>query len=367
MWNSLSSFAQKAQVFVDQNLQPALNNLAPSDNRSSKAALFRHQFRLPDSQNPLYEITAELTLPPKAPSSSKSPTDTPRKSHEQRNNWDRERGNHYVGRLHLSEKFLCFSTQNSSFSPTSSTSLSTAFQGQTNGAGPSGNGFTLPLCAVRRVERLHSQSYMFALSITTWNGYPAPDEKNTKPGAKTAPPAPKLTIQLAGSRVQCEKFCDMLKKGLREGMREVDGMRKVVGECYSEYMLAAEAKRRTDKDSPSEKLIDDQSSEEQLKPPDAGLGMQFRYPGDPKKLRDKGKMRLWYEYLRGKMHPFQTRFESILTRSRERSQCYTSQTAGSASTSQNWSSKPSSWRSVGAHIWIFLLPNAAAKAVPGYA
>ncbi|KAH0327557.1 GTPase-activating protein GYP5, partial [Aureobasidium melanogenum] len=298
MWNSLSNFAQKAQVFVDQNLQPALNNLAPSDNRSSKAALFRHQFRLPDSQNPLYEITAELTLPPKAASSSKSPSDTPRKSHEQRNNWDRERGNHYVGRLHLSEKFLCFSTQNSSFSPTASTSLSTAFTGQTNGAGPAGNGFTLPLCAVRRVERLHSQSYMFALSITTWNGYPAPDEKNTKHTGKTAPPAPKLTIQLAGSRVQCEKFCDMLKKGLREGMREVDGMRKVVGECYSEYMLAAEAKRRTEKDAPSEKLVDDQNPEDHLQPPDAGLGMQFRYPGDPKKLRDKGKMRLWYEYLR---------------------------------------------------------------------
>jgi hypothetical protein len=138
--------------------------------------------------------------------------------------------------------------------------------------------------------------------------------------------------------VQCEKFCDMLKKGLREGMREVDGMRKVVGECYSEYMLAAEAKRRTDKDSPSEKLIDDQNSEEQLKPPDAGLGMQFRYPGDPKKLRDKGKMRLWYEYLRGNVHSSRTRCRLVLTISRKRSQRHTSQTAGSASTCQNWSS-----------------------------
>jgi hypothetical protein len=296
MWNSLSSLAQKAQVFVDQNLQPALNNLTPTDNHTSKATLFQHQFRLPDSQNPLCEITAELTLPPKASPSSKSSTETPRKSHEQgANTWDRERGSHYVGRLHLSEKFLCFSTQNTSFTHTSSNSLSTAYTGQTNGAGPSGNGFTLPLCAVRRVERLHSQSYMFALSITTWNGYPAPDEKNTKPGSKTAPPAPKLTIQLAGSRVQCERFCDMLKKGLREGMREVDAMRKVVEACYSEYMLAAEAKRRLEQASSEEKLVD----VDQLKPPDAGLGMQFRYPGDPKKLRDKGKMRLWYEYLRG--------------------------------------------------------------------
>lgn len=33
-------------------------------------------------------------------------------------------------------------------------------------------------------------------------------------------------------------------------------------------------------------------------PSDAGLGMIFRYPGDPKKLRDRAKMRLWAEYLR---------------------------------------------------------------------
>lgn len=35
-----------------------------------------------------------------------------------------------------------------------------------------------------------------------------------------------------------------------------------------------------------------------MTPPDAGLGMIFRYPGDPKKLRDRAKMRLWAEYLR---------------------------------------------------------------------
>lgn len=364
MWNNLSSFVQKAQVFVDQNLQPALNNLAPSDNRTSKAALFRHQFRLPDSQNPLYEITAELTLPPKTPSQSKSSSDTPRKSWEQRNNWDRDRGNHYVGRLHLSEKFLCFSTQNSSFSSTASTSLSTAFTGQTNGAGPAANGFTLPLCAVRRVERLHSQSYMFALSITTWNGYPAPDEKNSKHTGKTVPPAPKLTIQLAGSRVQCERFCDMLKKGLREGMREVDGMRKVVGECYSEYMLAAEAKRRAEKDS-SEKLVDDQNPEEQLKPPDAGLGMVFRYPGDPRKLRDKGKMRLWYEYLRGNAANILIFLFIILTVYRKRSKRDSCQAARPAASRQNWSSQPSSRRSVGTYIWLFLSPHANAQAISG--
>lgn len=313
MFSNFTNLVQKAQSFIDPHL-PLPNS---SERKPSKATLFRHQFRLPDSQNPLHEITAELTLPPKTSLDAKSPSKA--QSHGRpnwdKNNWDRERGNHYVGRLHLSEQFLCFSTTNSSFVSTASTSASSTFTGQTNGAGPAGNGFTLPLCAVRRVERLHSQSYMFALAITTWNGYPAPDEKNPKAlqsqNGRTAPAAPKLVIQLAGSRAQCERFCDGLKKGLREGMREVEVMRTVLGGCYSEFMLAAEAKRRAKlrKDSQAggekvkeEKLVDagDEGDDgDTLKPPDSGLGSIFKYPGDPRKLRDKGKMRLWYEYLRG--------------------------------------------------------------------
>ena len=56
-------------------------------------------------------------------------------------------------------------------------------------------------------------------------------------------------------------------------------LRKVVSENYSEYLLRSEDKKGAN-------------------PPDAGLGMVFRYPGDPKKLRDRAKMRLWAEYLR---------------------------------------------------------------------
>lgn len=57
-------------------------------------------------------------------------------------------------------------------------------------------------------------------------------------------------------------------------------LKRVVSECYSEYLLRPDDVKDT------------------AKPPDAGLGMVFRYPGDPKKLRDKAKMRLWAEYLR---------------------------------------------------------------------
>jgi hypothetical protein len=105
------------------------------------------------------------------------------------------------------------------------------------------------------------------------NSTPANDSK------KTSVHLQKFTIQLAGSRPACERFCDGLKRGLRSGVGDVGKLKRVVAECYSEYLLAGEAAKKDD-------------------PPDAGLGMIFRYPGDAKKLRDRSKMRLWGEYLR---------------------------------------------------------------------
>ena len=96
---------------------------------------------------------------------------------------------------------------------------------------------------------------------------------------KKGPREQRITIELVGTRQACERFCDGLKKGLRAGVGHLAKLRRVVAECYSEYLLRVEDKKA---DSP----------------PDAGLGMLFRYPGDPKKLRDRAKMRLWAEYLR---------------------------------------------------------------------
>jgi TBC1 domain family member 8/9 len=286
----LSNLVQKAQQLIDPAVLPGALG-SPSSSRPSKAHLFRHQFRLPDTQNPLHEITAELTLPPSKAHRSRQSS----KASGQAKSWDKshgdkshgdagERGTHYVGQLHLSEQFLCFSTVNTSFVSTASASASRAFTGRTHGTGPAGNGFTLPLCAVRRVERLHTQSYMFALSVTTWNGYDPGTED--KPG----PPAPpKLTIQLEGSRQQCERFCDGLKKGLRQGIREVESMRTVAADCYSEYFLCDDLDAEPTPAKPD-------GGERQ--PPDTGLGSIFKYPGNSRKLRDRSKMRLWHEYMR---------------------------------------------------------------------
>ncbi|KAF2858924.1 TBC-domain-containing protein [Piedraia hortae CBS 480.64] len=259
----LSALVQKAQqLIVDPSGLPAFGS--NGSQRPSKAQLFRHQFRLPDSQNPLYEISAELSLPV---------SKTGRKGGQDswsKDDWASDRGSRYVGQLHLSEQFLCFSTVSTSFSLHASSSASAAFTGRTHGTGPAGNGFTLPLCSVRRVERLHSQSYMFALSITSWNGFES-----------AAAPAPKLTIRLEGSRPQCERFCDGLKKGLRQGIKEVENLRSVALDCYSEYFLKADFEEAVDE-----------------KPPDTGLGSIFKYPGNPRKLRDRSKMRLWHEYMK---------------------------------------------------------------------
>ncbi|KAK6367901.1 uncharacterized protein PV06_09367 [Exophiala oligosperma] len=262
----LSSFVQK---FIDQSPLSSTN-----DGRPSKASLFREQFRLPAGQNPLHEITAELFLP--LPSSS---TGGPVTSGEK----SRDTGNRYVGELHLSEHFLCFSTIRTSFLPTASHSSSTSFTGPTQGAGPGGHGFTLPLCSIRRVERLNSHQDKFCLALTTFESIQKPLAE--KPKAPLPPPR-KLILTLDGSRTACERFCDGLKKGLREGMKEVDTLRAVVSQCYSEYLLdPARIKAKEDGTQAPD-------------PPDTGLGMLFRYPGDARKLRDRSKIRLWGEYLR---------------------------------------------------------------------
>ena len=269
---SLNNLVQKAQSFIDPSLSPISSS---SDKNPSKATLYRHQFRLPNTENPLQEITAELTVPLPYKTQSFSSNDSEKGS-------SRIQGNIYAGKLHLSEHFLCFSTQATSFHSSSSLQASTAFTGQTHGAGPAGNGFTLPLCAIRKVERLPTQNALFALAVTTWNGSTGQKESGKNDMQR-------FTLQLAGSRQACDRFCDGLKKGLRNGVKQVENLRSVVNDCYSEYLLAGSGGKSKDSQSPAVGRD----------PPEIGLGMLFKFPGDPRKLRDRSKMRLWNEYFRG--------------------------------------------------------------------
>ncbi|KAF8429115.1 putative GTPase activating protein [Tirmania nivea] len=238
---TLSNLLQKAQSLIIEPTTPTPS----SSSKPTKASLFREQFRLPDSENPIQDISCELSLPT---------------------------GEHYSGKLHLSEAFLCFSTN-----------VTSPLSGWSNFTGSSGCGFVLPLCAIRRVERLHSRSYIFALAVTTWHN------------------DLRLTLQFAGIRTSCERFCDALKRGLRGQMGEIKNLRVLVEGCYSEYLLGgplgAGAKGRGSTDSTGEGG-GKEGGEGKRQPPDAGLGMVFKYPGDARKLRDRSKMRLWIEYLK---------------------------------------------------------------------
>lgn len=145
MLNNFTNFVQKAQQLIDstQGL-----NLSDPNRNPSKAVLFQSQFRLPSSQTPLHEINAELTIPA---------------SNVTHGDKAQDAGWHYAGKLHLSESFMCFSTTPSSFVHSASTTTSSLFTAQTYGGGPSGNGFTFPLCAIRRVERLNSQNFQVGI------------------------------------------------------------------------------------------------------------------------------------------------------------------------------------------------------------
>ena len=243
---TLSNLLQKAQSLITDPTSPSSSS-SSSHSKPTKAATFRYQFRLPDSQNPIQDITCELSLPT---------------------------GEHYTGKLHLSEAFLCFSTNVGAAGSAAGGGWS-AF-----GTGGSGCGFVLPLCAIRRVERLHSRSYMFALAVTTWHN------------------DLRLTLQFVGIRTSCEKFCDALKRGLRSQMNEIKNLRLLVDGCYSEYLLGGTLGSAV-KGRGSTDTVGEDASGKKKDPPDAGLGMIFKYPGDARKLRDRSKMRLWVEYLRG--------------------------------------------------------------------
>ena len=123
---------------------------------------------------------------------------------------------------------------------------------------------------------------MFALAVTTWHN------------------DLRLTLQFVGIRTSCERFCDALKRGLRSQMGEIKNLRVLVEGCYSEYLLGGPLGSGVKGRVPTDSIAEGDGAGSKKQPPDAGLGMMFKYPGDARKLRDRSKMRLWVEYLKGR-------------------------------------------------------------------
>lgn len=120
--------------------------------------------------------------------------------------------------------------------------------------------FTLHLSTVKKVERVPTTDYGFALAIGTHSRL-------------------KLSFFLVGMRSESEKFAHNLKMALRANLKNIGTLHPFIQTCYSEYLLA--------KNKVSSEKVD------QI--PAGGLGLEFKFPGNAKELRDKSKMKLWFD------------------------------------------------------------------------
>lgn len=225
----------------------ASNNPPPSvttiyNRKFSPDELFRRDFRLPPSESLMDQCQAEVSIIP-AETSGQFTGDNSLSSKNLPND-----AIFYTGKILLSESFLIF--------------VSAADPQESGPAVPVGRncGFVLSLVTISKVERLPSNSMIFALSIHLYHGVT-------------------IVIQFVGLRSRCEHFCNLLKDNLKSNLPLIKASKGFLSTFYSEYLVSRLGG------------IGD------LAEPPAGLGKVFGYPGDPKKLRDKSKLRLWYEYI----------------------------------------------------------------------
>ncbi|KAJ9571500.1 EF-hand calcium-binding domain profile [Nakaseomyces glabratus] len=120
----------------------------------------------------------------------------------------------------------------------------------------------LSISAIKRVERSTSNAYSFVLLVTLYSGS-------------------QILIQFVSLRHRSENFCERLKKNLRSNIPNAKRLKSFLDTCYSEYLIYKNVLRVED-----------------IKPPRAGLGQQYKYPGSPSIQREKAKLRLWFEYFK---------------------------------------------------------------------
>lgn len=120
----------------------------------------------------------------------------------------------------------------------------------------------LNISTIKRVERSPSESYEFALLVTLYTGA-------------------KVLIQFIGIRYRSEQFCDKLKLNLKENIPNAKTLPAFLETSYSEFLIAKNILGKKD-----------------ITVPRAGLGQHFKYPGNPTMVKEKAKLRLWFDYFR---------------------------------------------------------------------
>ncbi|PVG04743.1 putative MDR1-Mac1p interacting protein [Serendipita vermifera] len=144
---------------------------------------------------------------------------------------------------------------------------------------------TIPLAAIRRVERVnHPRAGVFQLGLTLWHGM-------------------KITVQLTSLRPTADQFCAHLRDALKVQL-ELGRMKQVkifVKTCYSEVLIPV-SNPEADNEREDGSIMTDNGEVDgnplSKTTYQGGLGLTFKFPGDPKKLREASKLKLWTTYLR---------------------------------------------------------------------
>lgn len=215
-------------AFFENLRQRAVSTLTQAFDRKtsptlSKDELFCRDHNLPDRETILEELAVEVSFRPEATK------DTVKNS------------NYPQGRIYLTQHFLVFRD---------------VFD-QRNCL------FTLHHSTIKKVERLPTSLYGFALALTTHSKI-------------------YIKLYLVGLRSDSERFSSLLKKVLRDNLVNVKNLVPFIQTCYSEYLLA--------KNKVSTEKIDEI--------PPGGLGIMFKFPGNAKESRDRLKMKLWFDLFR---------------------------------------------------------------------
>lgn len=215
-FNSLRERASSITLFDKNN----------GNKKPSRDEQFRDEFKLPEQETILDENTAEVLI---------VSTLEDKNSHGFSNTV-------YSGKLYLTQHFLIF---RDSFDSKSCV-------------------LVLNLSTIKKVERIPSKAYVFALSIHLQSNI-------------------KILIQFVGIRSRSEDFSHKLKVQLRNNIPNTKKLEPFLNTLYSEFIIK--------KNEPG-------ADKEKFKTPNGGLGQTFKYPGDVRKLKDKSKLRLWYDYFR---------------------------------------------------------------------
>ncbi|QPG76704.1 hypothetical protein FOA43_004098 [Brettanomyces nanus] len=122
--------------------------------------------------------------------------------------------------------------------------------------------FVIELPMVQRIQRIH-RAYDFSIALLTTNGL-------------------EITLKFIGIKSQCEMYGQKLIHLLKDKLSDVKAMNEFRKSLYSEYLLSK----------------NNCNTLEVNGAPEGGLGWVFKFPGNAQKLRDRLKMKKWFDFFR---------------------------------------------------------------------